>query len=98
VRIRSPTDLGLVIREQRKRLRLGQRELARKVGVSRQWIVEIEKGKPRAELGLVLRTLAALELDLRVDRRRRPDAQAPGGAIPPIDIDAVIERARGKKP
>jgi HTH-type transcriptional regulator/antitoxin HipB len=98
MRIRSPTDLGLVIREQRKRLGLGQRELARKVGVSRQWIVEIEKGKPRAELGLVLRTLAALELALRVGRQKGPQAQPSAGAIPPIDIDAVIERARGKRP
>jgi HTH-type transcriptional regulator/antitoxin HipB len=97
MRIRSPTDLGHVIREQRRRLGLGQRELARKVGVSRQWIVEIEKGKPRAELGLVLRTLTALELALRVGRQASPDAR-PSAAIQPIDIDAVIERARGKRP
>lgn len=98
VRIRTPIDLGLVIREQRKRLRLGQRELARQVGVSRQWIVEVEKGKPRAEVGLVLRTLGALGLELRTDHRARPRAPASASAIAPIDIDAVIDRARGRAP
>jgi len=97
VPIRTPLDLGLAIREQRTRLRLGQRELARRVGVSRQWIVEVEKGKPRAEVGLVLRTLAALGLDLRAAQRSAADAPPAAAAIVPIDIDAVIDRARGRK-
>ncbi len=97
VPIRTPIDLGLAIREQRTRLRLGQRELARRVGVSRQWIVEVEKGKPRAEVGLVLRTLAALGLDLRAAQRSTAGAPPPAAAIVPIDIDAVIDRARGRK-
>ena len=98
VRIRTPTDLGLVIREQRKRLRLGQRELARQAGVSRQWVVEVENGKQRAEVGLVLRTLAALGLDLSIEKRAQPEARAKAGTLVPVDIDAVIERARGRKP
>ena len=58
--LRTPSDLGLLIRDRRKSLGLDQRELAEKVGVSRLWIIEIEKGKPRAEIGLVMRTLLAL--------------------------------------
>lgn len=40
MRIRTPVDLGALIRERRKALRLDQKTLAEKVGVSRQWIVE----------------------------------------------------------
>jgi HTH-type transcriptional regulator/antitoxin HipB len=64
MRIRTPVDLGALIRERRIKLGLDQRSLAQKVGVSRQWIVEVEKGKPRAEIGLLLRTIAALGISL----------------------------------
>ena len=59
---RNATDIGLIMRERRRKLGLDQGELARRIKVSRQWIVEIEKGKPRAEIGLVLRALDALEI------------------------------------
>jgi len=72
--IRTPLDLGLIIRQQRRRLGLNQTDLASRVGVGRQWIVAIEHGKARAELGLVLRTLAALDLTLAAMRlRARPE-------------------------
>lgn len=94
--IRTPLDLGLAIRERRRRLGLNQSDLASRVGVGRQWIVAIEQGKARAELGLVLRTLAALDLRLSADgdetgRRRE-------GALAPIDIDAVVDAAKGRRP
>jgi len=57
MRIRTPLDLGLAIRDKRRKLKLSQNELARKAGVGRQWVVAIEHGKSRAELSLVLRTL-----------------------------------------
>src|SRR5438874_7398337 len=64
MRIRTPADLGTLIRSTRKKLQLDQSTLAKKIGVSRLWLVEIEKGKPRAEIGLVLRTLDALGISL----------------------------------
>ncbi len=95
--VRTPQDIGLLIRDQRRKLGLEQRELALRVGVSRQWVVEVEKGKPRAEVGLILRTLSALELTV--------DIQVIGqgtGAVAPkrvaVDLNDVIARARGKKP
>jgi DNA-binding XRE family transcriptional regulator len=51
MRIRTPIDLGALIRERRRALRLDQKTLADKVGVSRQWIVDIEKGKIERESG-----------------------------------------------
>ena len=70
MRIRTPTDLGAVIRDRRIKLQLDQKSLAVKAGVSRQWIVEVEKGKPGAEIGLVLRTIEALGINLAVDEPR----------------------------
>jgi HTH-type transcriptional regulator/antitoxin HipB len=94
--LRSPHDLGALIRDRRRRLGLDQRTLAERAGVSRQWIIEIERGKPRAEVGLVLRTLAALGLRLSVDDGA--GAARRGPAVPAPDIDAIVERARRRRP
>lgn len=93
MRTRTPRDIGLTIRERRLQLGLDQAELARRVGVSRQWLVEIEKGKPRAELDLVLRTLRKLDLDVWVGDLPPPDHH-PAAAI---DLNRVIDRARGTR-
>lgn len=90
MRIRTPLDLGLVIRDRRRKLGLSQTELARKVGVGRQWIVAIERGKSGAELGLVLRTLSALGLSLATDAGER----LPHPTADTVDIDAVVSNAR----
>ena len=92
MQVRAPSDLGQAIRQRRKQLGLDQRSLAERVGVSRQWIVEIEKGKPRAELGLVLRTLKALELQLEIGNPSVPRRATAGE----VDLDALIEKARGR--
>jgi HTH-type transcriptional regulator/antitoxin HipB len=86
-----------VLRNRRKTLGLSQAELARRADVGRQWLVAVEQGKMGAELGLVLRTLAALGLRLAV-----VDPDAPGGALDDrlaaVDLDAVIAAARGEPP
>jgi HTH-type transcriptional regulator/antitoxin HipB len=95
VHIRSTRELGLIIRDQRRARGLRQEELAQQIGVSRQWIVAIEHGKPRADIGLVLRTLNALGLALDVhDRqRKRPTPHR----TRPIDLNTIIESARAKR-
>ncbi|MFW5717863.1 MAG: helix-turn-helix domain-containing protein [Spirochaetota bacterium] len=72
----------------------GQRELAKLVGVSRQWIVEIEHGKFRAEVGLVLQTLRALGLELSVTKPA-PDPVRSSPDSP--DLDALISRTRERR-
>ena len=94
--VRSVTDLGAAIRDRRRALDLSQRDLAERVGVSRQWVVEIEGGKSRAELGLVLRTFEALGVSLAIDDGSTA-AAAPRRAVSPSDIDAILDRARGSK-
>jgi HTH-type transcriptional regulator/antitoxin HipB len=86
--VHNSSDIGLVIRARRHELGLDQHELAAMVGASRQWVHNIEKGKDRADVGLVLRTLRALGLVVAVQPMPAP---TPGD---PIDIDRVIEQAR----
>lgn len=87
MRIRSIRDIAAVARGRRLDLGLTQAELARRVGVSRKWLVEFEAGKPSAELGLVLRVLD--ELGVALDLSNQPDAQ---GEI--VDLDALLEEHR----
>ena len=96
MQIRTPLDLGLAIRDRRRSLKLSQTQLARKAGVGRQWVAAIEHGKSRAELGLVLRTLSALDLPLTIDPgdRRPPSSDD----ISPVDIDAVVNAAKEDRP
>lgn len=65
--IHSPEELGLVIRAVRKSTRMRQDDLAGAVGVSRQFAVDVEKGKPTAQLGRVMRLLSELGITLSVD-------------------------------
>jgi HTH-type transcriptional regulator/antitoxin HipB len=88
--LRTPNDLGSAIRDRRRRLNLDQDDLAKQIGVSRKWIIDVEKGKPRAEIGLVLRTLDALGLRLALDTDK--DTAMP--AVPVADIDKILDRAR----
>ena len=94
MRIRTPTDLGALIRDRRIKLGLDQRSLAQKIGVSRQWLVQVEKGKPRAEIGLLLRTIDALGVHLMSQE------EAPGKkrhTAPAVDIDSIVATARGER-
>ncbi len=87
--IRTPADLGAIIRERRRELGLGQAELAERIGVSRQWVIGVERGRARAELGLVLRALDVLGVRLNTSA---DGSQAKTGTTP--DIDAIIASAR----
>jgi y4mF family transcriptional regulator len=65
--IHSAEDLGLVIRAVRKSTHLRQDDLAAVVGVSRQFTVDVEKGKPTVQLGRVLLLLRELGIALNVE-------------------------------
>jgi len=100
MRIRTPTDLGALIRDYRTRLDLDQKSLAQKVGVSRQWIVDVEKGKPRAEIGLLLRTISALGIALNAEKEdagKPTDTTPSPGADAHVDIDSIVAAARRKR-
>ena len=81
--LKSVRDVGALIREQRRSRKLSQQALADAIVASRVWVSQVEAGKTRAELCLVLKALDALGLVSRADvdrsamRRRSPAAKAP---------------------
>jgi HTH-type transcriptional regulator / antitoxin HipB len=97
IRIRTPRDLGLLIRQRRRHLGLNQADLAGRAGVGRQWLIDVEHGKTRAEMGLVLRTLAALDLALTVTGDDDAGSRQDEG-IAAIDIDAIVDAAKKRHP
>jgi DNA-binding XRE family transcriptional regulator len=65
--IQSSEDLGLIIRAVRKSTAVRQDDLAGAAHVSRQFTVDVEKGKPTVQLGRVLLLLKELGIALQVD-------------------------------
>jgi len=91
LRVRSIRDIAAAARGRRLDLGLSQAQVAKRVGVSRKWIVEFEAGKSSAELGLALRVLDELGLALDVSRQ----GEAPGFGGDTVDLDVVLEEHRG---
>ncbi|MDH2357006.1 helix-turn-helix domain-containing protein [Bradyrhizobium sp. SSUT112] len=92
--IRTPAELGAVLRDRRKKLKLDQSTLAKRIGVSRQWVIEVEHGHARAELGLILRALDALDIRLDAGTEQAPAREA---TRPAVDINAIVAKARKTK-
>jgi len=100
--IRRPNDIGVLVRATRQARGYNQQELADKLGVSRWWVNEFERGKPTARLDIVLRALAELEITLsahaegQAQQPIEPATEVSGG----IDIDAIADTglAKGKQP
>lgn len=96
--LRTPADLGALIKDRRRAHGLDQADLAALIGVSRLWVNQIERGKPGASLGLVLRALAALGVELSGSTRDKT-VEKQQSAIAPIitpDINAIVAGARRK--
>jgi len=100
MQIETPRDLGLRIRDQRLRLRMTQAELARSIGASRSWVIQMERGNPGAEIGLVLKALKALGLMMGVnageETARGPQADV--GSLHRVDLAWILDRARERLP
>jgi HTH-type transcriptional regulator/antitoxin HipB len=60
--LRNAEQLGATIRLRRKEKGFSQSRLADLLGVERKWVLRLEAGNPKAALGLVLKTLHALNL------------------------------------
>jgi HTH-type transcriptional regulator/antitoxin HipB len=89
--VRTPSDLGALIRDQRKQLGLDQSALAKRIGVSRQWVIGVEQGHARAALGLVLRAIDALDIRLQASvEKKSPRGQSASA----VDINAIVAKAK----
>jgi HTH-type transcriptional regulator/antitoxin HipB len=65
--IKTPKEIGMLVRDRRKARRWTQDTLAQRLGVSRLWVVQLEQGKSTAQIGLVLRALNELDVPMQVD-------------------------------
>lgn len=76
VRISDVGDIGRAVRAARKAQGLTQREFADISGVGVRFLSELERGKPTAEVGLVLEVLADAGYDVVLQRRRLSSFEA----------------------
>jgi y4mF family transcriptional regulator len=66
--IQEPVQLGLLIRNERKRLMVTQRDLAMASGTGLRFVIDLEKGKPTCQIGKALRVLRNLGLKIQVEK------------------------------
>lgn len=62
--VRTAQCIGVMIRAQRRAQGLTQADLAARNHTTQAWISEIENGKPTAEIGMVLRIVMDLGIEL----------------------------------
>lgn len=87
MQVKTSTDIGALVRDRRTQQAWTQEELATRVGVSRLWIVQLEKGKPTAQVGLVLRTLKEVGVVLDVSLSSPAISRRTG---PGADLNRII--------
>jgi HTH-type transcriptional regulator/antitoxin HipB len=95
--IKTPVELGAVIRDARERHGWTQADLARRANVTRQWVIRLEKGRhDKAEIGLVLAVLNVSGVPLYAggppEQGQRLVTHIHGEAI---DLDTVINKGLG---
>jgi y4mF family transcriptional regulator len=67
--IKTAKDLGIIIKDRRKEMKLSQAELAGLCGVGNRFIVELEAGKPTIQFNKALYVAMNLGLELRIAKR-----------------------------
>ncbi len=75
-RVLSSSELGDVIRSERKRLKVTQKQLAMVAGVGLRYLIELERGKSTARLEGVFKIMQALGLQMSVDHKSQPQSNA----------------------
>lgn len=94
--VHNARELGLRMRDQRLELGLSQAALAKQIGVDRAWVIRVERGNAGAEIGLVLKALNALGLDLDVRAAAAP--MVPLAEEPWVpDLAEILKRVRGTR-
>jgi transcriptional regulator with XRE-family HTH domain len=81
--IRTVADVGARVRAGRRTLGLTQAELAQRLGMSRQWVVDLEAGRGAPHFPAVIAALAQVGIALNA-------VPAPDESV----LDAVFDRLR----
>ncbi len=66
MKIIDAKSLGQAIREQRRRLKVTQKDLAMASGTGLRFVIDLEKGKTTCQLGKALEIVRALGLNLEI--------------------------------
>lgn len=80
MQVHTPDEIGELVRTRRHDVGLTQAALADRIGATRQWVNALESGRPRIELGLALRALAALGVTLNLRATDHPPVSGAGEA------------------
>jgi len=64
--VTDPPALGRIVRATRRALGLTQPKLALSAGVGVRFLVDIERGKPTAQIGKIMQVLAALGIEMQL--------------------------------
>ncbi len=91
IHLRRADDIAGLIKARREALGLSQQALADRLTVSRKWVNEIEQGNSNAKLGLVLRALNELGIDLYGQTAPTNEARPAPELVDDIDIDSIAD-------
>ncbi|KTD61430.1 helix-turn-helix domain-containing protein [Legionella spiritensis] len=71
--IRSPTELAILIKNQRKKLGLSQAEVGDLVNLKQKTISAIENSPESVKLGTLFRILSAIDLEINIAPKNESD-------------------------
>jgi HTH-type transcriptional regulator/antitoxin HipB len=83
--LHNPEQLGAAIRLKRKEKNLTQNELAKLLGAERKWVLHLESGNSKAEIGLVLRAIEILGLRASLGDKRQLGRGSHDSKTPRLD-------------
>lgn len=90
IKISSPTDLGLIVRAMRRVSNVRIDDFAGLAGVSKQFAADLEHGKPTLRIGLALKVLQDLGVEV--------SAEIPSSAVPHLETLQAQGGLRPLKP
>lgn len=88
--VRNAHQIGILVRDRRKTLGIGQQVMADRLGVSRYWVSQLENGNSGAAIGQTLNALAVLGIGLDAQIQDAANGQSPTGTDV---LAAVLDRS-----
>jgi transcriptional regulator with XRE-family HTH domain len=77
MKLTRPEDVGSLVRQRRRDLKLTQAQLAEKLDATQKYISRLESGKPNLQLSGVLKVFRELGIDLIVNLDENATAKPP---------------------
>jgi transcriptional regulator with XRE-family HTH domain len=96
--VRTPTELGQIIRASRVAAGMTQQALAHALQASRKWVSDVESGKPTSEIGRILGAMTLLGIGLSVHPPGAPATSAQSSPTDPELPDLDVVRAAYRAP